>query len=461
MESMYINEPVFPDYTVNIADFGAVCDGRTLNTDAINAAIAACAGQGGGRVVIPRGLWLTGPIILKSNINLHLETGALVLFTPDYDQYPLRKVNLNGIEQIMVTPPLFGEGLDNIAITGSGIFDGSGQYWRPVKRMKLTERQWRKLVDSGGVVDSDERIWWPNAAAMHGARKLRGLASRRAPLEDYESVRVFLRPRLMNLVNCKNVLIDGPIFQNSPMWNLHPLLCENIIIRNIMVRNLWHAQNGDGLDLESCRNVLVENSIFDVGDDAICLKSGKDEIGRKIGVPTENVIIRDCKVYHGHGGFVVGSEMSGGVRNVTVTRCEFIGTDVGLRFKTTRGRGGVVEKIKIDQINMINIDGPAITFDMYYDAAPGNEIAAAVTDATPQFRDVAISKVICRGAAVGIFLRGLPEMPIRKLKFNQVEITARKGVVMSACEQLAFNDVLVENEQGQILFNSAEQNNGQ
>lgn len=453
-ESLQIVEPIFPEHTVDITDFGAVPGGKALNTEAINAAIAACAGQGGGRVVIPRGLWLTGPIVLQSNVNLHLERGALVLFTPEYDQYPVRKVNLRGIEQVMVTPPLFGEGLENIAITGNGVFDGSGHHWRPVKRMKMTEGQWRRLVESGGVVDADGRIWWPNAAALNGAAAYRQLAEANAPLEDYETVRVFLRPRLMNLINCRNILINGPVFQNSPMWNLHPLLCENVIIRNITVRNPWYAQNGDGLDLESCRSVIVENSIFDVGDDAICLKSGKDETGRKIGVPTENVLVRDCTVYHGHGGFVVGSEMSGGVRNVTVTRCEFIGTDVGLRFKTTRGRGGVVEKIDIDQINMINIDGPAIIFDMYYDAAPKGEEAVLVTEGTPEFRDVTIRNVVCRGAGTGIFLRGLPEMPLRRLKFNNIQITANKGVFISACEDPVFHDVLVENEQGQVLFKS-------
>jgi len=454
LESLHISEPIFPNNMVNIADCGAVPDGKTLNTDAINRAIAACAEQGGGRVVIPRGLWLTGPIILQSNINLHLESGALVLFTPDYDQYPVRKVDLRGIEQIIVTAPLFGEGLENVAITGRGIFDGSGHHWRPVKKVKLTERQWSRLVESGGVVDAQGRIWWPNTAALNGAETLRQLDVRKAPLEEYEAVRVFLRPRLLNLISCRNILIDGPVFQNSPMWNLHPLLCENVIIRNVIVRNAWHAQNGDGLDLESCRNVLVENSIFDVGDDAICLKSGKNEIGRKIGAPTENVLIRACTVYHGHGGFVVGSEMSGGVRNVTVTGCQFIGTDVGLRFKTTRGRGGVVEQININQINMVNIEGPAITFDMYYEAASKDEVVVPVTEETPAMRDVTISNVICRGAEIGIFLRGLPEMPLRRLTFNQIEITANKGVFMSACEELAFKDVIVVNAQGQELFNS-------
>ena len=211
--------------------------------------------------------------------------------------------------------------------------------WRPVKRFKMTDKQWRELTASGGVVDSDGEIWWPNVEAMEGAEKLRQLMVKKAPLTEYDAVRVYLRPRLMNLINCRVVLIDGPTFQNSPMWNLHPILCEDITLRNITVRNPWYSQNGDGLDLESCRNAVVENSVFDVGDDAICLKSGKDEIGRKIGVPTENVVIRDCRVYHGHGGFVIGSEMSGGVRNIWVTGCQFIGTDVGLRFKKHSGTG--------------------------------------------------------------------------------------------------------------------------
>lgn len=454
LESIQVKVPTFVDNKVNIRDFGAVSDGKTLNTEAINAAVEACAAAGGGQVIIPKGLWLTGPIILKSGINLHVEAGAVVLFTPNYEQYPLRKVSLNGVEHVMVTSPIYGEDLENIAITGSGVFDGSGHCWRPVKRFKMTDKQWRELTASGGVVDSDGEIWWPNVEAMEGAEKLRQLMAKKAPLTEYDAVRVYLRPRLMNLINCRVVLIDGPTFQNSPMWNLHPILCEDITLRNITVRNPWYSQNGDGLDLESCRNAVVENSVFDVGDDAICLKSGKDEIGRKIGVPTENVVIRDCRVYHGHGGFVIGSEMSGGVRNIWVTGCQFIGTDVGLRFKSTRGRGGVVENVWIDSIDMVNIDGPAILFDMYYEVKPDEKKVMPVTEETPKFRNVSMKNVICRGADIGIFVRGLPEMPVRNLTFENVSITSDQGIQTIYAEAVEFKQVLVEDPNGKVLFDS-------
>lgn len=451
--SFTVKEPVFADNILNICDFGAVSDGKTLNTDAINDAINECARIGGGKVIIPKGLWLTGPIILQSNINLHLEAGALVVFTPDYQQYPIRTVDLNGVKSVIVTAPIFGEKLENIAVTGPGIFDGFGHCWRPVKKYKMTERQWAHLINSGGVLDESKRIWWPNEEALNGQRRLEELLAEDAPLEDYDEVRTYLRPRLLQLINCRNILLDGPTFQNSPMWNLHPLLCENIIIRSIFVRNAWYSQNGDGLDVESCRNVLVEDSIFDVGDDAICLKSGKDEMGRKIGVPTEQVLIRNCTVYHGHGGFVIGSEMSGGVRNAAVKNCQFIGTDVGLRFKSTRGRGGVVEDISIEQIDMINIEGPAIIFDLYYDTDTNSEQIPEVSIETPQFRNVSFDQIICRGADIGIFLRGLPEMPLKNLEFNRVMMTANNGVSITNSENHQFNQVTITDVEGNILFN--------
>jgi DNA sulfur modification protein DndE len=205
------------------------------------------------------------------------------------------------------------------------------------------------------------------------------------------------------------------------------------------VKNPWNAQNGDGVDVESCRYVLIENSMFDVGDDGICIKSGRDEEGRKRGVPTEDVIVRDCTVFHGHGGFVVGSEMSGGARNLFVYDCNFLGTDIGIRFKTTRGRGGIVEKVFIRNIRMNNIGGAAILFDMYYMAKdPLTMFAGAdapaiafepVTEATPQFRDIHISDVVCKGAETAIFVRGLPEMNIRNIEIENISIQSKKGMV--------------------------------
>jgi polygalacturonase len=217
------------------------------------------------------------------------------------------------------------------------------------------------------------------------------------------------------------------------------------------VRNPWWGVNGDGIDVESCRNVLVENSTFDAGDDGICVKSGRDEEGRRRGRPTENMIVRNDIVYRAHGGFVVGSEMSGGARNIFVSECSFIGTDIGLRFKTVRGRGGVVEKIFIRNISMRNIVHQAVFLDMYYFAKPPSiaEIYAGrardsvlpVTEATPRFRDIHISNVVCDGAEEGIFVRGLPEMNIRNIHLDDMVLKAAKGIDVAEAQQLHLKDI--------------------
>ncbi len=457
--------PSFPDKKFNVVDYGAIGDGKTMNTEAIAKAISACANAGGGQVVIPAGIWLTGPIQLKSNLNLHVEKGALVIFSPNRKDYPLIETWYEGRPEYRCMSPIFGENLENFAITGEGVFDGSGEAWRPVKKFKMTERQWKELLASGGIVDQKGTTWWPSEAAMNGAEYLENLKKTNPQPqrgEDYEKVRDYLRPVLLQLRQCKKVLLDGPTFQNSPAWNLHPLMSENITIRNITVRNPWYSQNGDGLDLESCRNVAVYNCRFDVGDDAICLKSGRDEAGRRRGMPTENVQIYDCVVYHGHGGFVIGSEMSGGVRNIEVRDCVFIGTDTGLRFKSTRGRGGVVENIYIKRIFMKDIPAAAITFNMYYSGQapivePGQatgfdaEQAVPVSEETPQFKNIFISDVIARGAAMAVELQGLPEMPLHGIELKNVSISAEKGLIAVNADQVKLVNAEILPQKGPVL----------
>ncbi|HVK47284.1 MAG TPA: glycoside hydrolase family 28 protein, partial [Pseudobacter sp.] len=351
----------FRQDTVLITSYGAKSDAHSLNTKAINGAIDAVAARGGGVVVVPAGLWMTGPVTLKSNVNLHLQQNALLQFTSDFNQYPLVEGNWEGLPQMRNQSPISATGQQNIGITGKGIIDGGGDAWRMVKRDKLTESQWKSLVSSGGMLSEDKRTWYPSIKAFKGSTmKNPGMIESGKTPEFYNSIKDFLRPNLLVLTNCKRILLEGVIIQNSPAWCLHPLMSEHIIVRDITVRNPWYAQNGDGIDVESCRNVLIENSIFDVGDDALCMKSGRDEAGRKRGIPTQDMIIRNCVVYHAHGGFVVGSEMSGGVKNIYVSNCTFIGTDIGLRFKSARGRGGVVENIYITDIAMRDIVGEAI-----------------------------------------------------------------------------------------------------
>jgi polygalacturonase len=455
--------PRIPARTVRIADHGARGDGATLNTAAISAAVGACARAGGGKVVVPRGVFLTGPIELKSHIELHLERGAVLLFSPDIALYPLARVSYEGLPAVRARSPIWANGAEDIAITGEGIIDGSGQAWRPVKKSKLTAGQWQALVASGGVVDAAGSTWWPSREALNGAETVKSLDSRGpdVPVAEYAAAREYLRPVMVSLVGCRRVLLDGPTFQNSPAWNIHPLLSEDLVIRNITVLNPWYSQNGDGLDLDSCRRAVVYNCRFDVGDDAICIKSGKDEYGRKRGRPTEDVVITDCVVYHGHGGFTVGSEMSGGVRNILVERCTFLGTDVGLRFKTTRGRGGVVEKIWIRDVQMKDIPTDAIGFNMYYGGEAPTEAAGSkpgasrprmlVTDATPQFRDIVLTRILCRGAGRAVMLEGLPEMPIRGIVLDDVRMSARDGLAAVDAEGITLRRVDIAPSAGPVL----------
>lgn len=426
--------------TTSISTFGAKGDGVTLNTQSINKAIAAVSQKGGGVVLIPSGLWLTGPIELKSNVNLHLKRDALLQFTDDFNQYKLVEGNWEGQPSWRNQSPISGTNLENIAITGSGIIDGNGGAWRMVKKDKLTESQWKKLVASGGVVSEDGKLWYPSEKTVKGSKtKNAGVVAPGKTAADLADIKDFLRPNLLVLTNCKKILLEGVTFQNSPAWNLHPLLCQDLTLRNLQVKNPWYAQNGDGVDIESCKNVLIEGSTFDVGDDGICIKSGRDEAGRKRGVATENVIIRNNVVYHAHGGFVIGSEMSGGAKNIWVSDCSFIGTDIGLRFKTTRGRGGIVENIYIDNINMIDIPGEAILFDMYYAAQDPIVLAGEkreavktvllpVNEGTPQFRNFYIKNVVANGAEKAIFFRGLPEMNIKDINLENVTIQSKKGI---------------------------------
>src|SRR5690606_1447749 len=365
--------------------------------------------------------------------NLHLADNAFLQFTADFDQYPIVEGNYEGKPSARNQSPISGKNLKNIAITGAGTIDGNGDAWRMVGRGALTEREWRDKVAAGGLVSADGKTWFPSEKTKRAHEEKRSvLLTEERTLADFEDIKDYLRPNLLVLTNCEKVLLEGVTFQNSPAWNLHPLMSRHVTIRDVKIKNPDYAQNGDGIDIESCSNVLIEDCILDVGDDAICIKSGKDEEGRKRGIPTEKVIIRRNKVYLGHGGFVVGSEMSGGARDIFVENCTFMGTDKGIRFKTTRGRGGIVENIHIRDINMSNIVDEAIFFDMYYWTKPpqANEVQKIqpVTEETPQIRNVFIENIQCNGAKVGVFVRGLPEMPVQHIHLKNLNLTVDKGI---------------------------------
>ena len=448
--------PVFPDTEANIKQFGAIGDGQTLCTEAFRKAFDYIEQKGGGKLTVPAGVWFTGPIDLKSNVNLHLEKGAIILFSPDEEQYPLINTSFEGLETRRCHSPIYGHNLVNVAITGEGVIDGSGQAWRPLKKEKVTESQWKEMTKDPNGVFKRDNLWYPSK----GYLKADSLANMNVPTglrteADWLAVRRFLRPVMISLVNCKNVLLQGIIFQNSPAWNIHPLMCENIIIDHVIARNPSYAQNGDGLDLESCRNALIINSVFDAGDDGICIKSGKDAEGRKRGRPCENVIVDGCTVFAGHGGFVVGSEMSGGVTNILVKNCQFLGTDVGLRFKSRRGRGGIVENIFIRDISMTDIKVDAIIFNLYYGGQSvvemmesgkkaNNVDAKPVDETTPQFRDIHIENIICQGAGRAMFFNGLPEMPIENIDLKNICITAKQDAAFYNCKNINRKNVNIK-----------------
>jgi polygalacturonase len=449
-----VTRPSFAEREYLITEFGAINDGISLNTESINEAILTCSEAGGGRVVIPEGVWVTGPIRLQDNVDLHVAEGALVQFSGNFDDYPFVPSYFEGRKVYRAMPLLFGDSLSNIAITGKGVFDGSGGAWRPVKKMKTTESQWRNLVNSGGVVNDKGDIWWPSSYAYEVSKDPEKYMYDIGNMPDRDLYKAYFRPPLVQLISCDTVLLEGPMFQNSPGWCIHPVLCSQLTVNDIMVVNPWYAQNGDGIDVESCKYVSIRNSNFDVGDDAICIKSGKNEEGRRRGVPTQYVEVDNCIVHHGHGGFVVGSEMSGGVKDIWVSNCTFLGTDVGLRFKSTRGRGGVVENIHIDRIRMINIARDAIIFNLFYAGLAPTEMgenpvenlltnAPPVSEETPVFRNIHISNINCQGADHALQIMGLPEMPVKGLTLENSVFSTERGVSCLFASDLSLSEVLV------------------
>jgi polygalacturonase len=464
-QSFKITQPKFKKDTFNIEKFGAIADGVNLNTAAIQKTIDACNAKGGGVVLIPGGFWLTAPIVLKSNVNLHIKRDAILQFTNDLNEYKIVEMNWEGLDGYRNQSPISATNAVNIAITGSGIVDGNGDAWRMVKKDKLTSSQWKNKIASGGVLSEDGKTWYPSASSLAGVKvKKPGVKAAGETLDSVKKYKDFLRPNLIVLMSCKNVLLDGVTFQNSPAWNIHPLMCENLTVKNVYAKNPWYAQNGDGIDIESCKNFLIENSTFDVGDDGICIKSGRDVEGRKRNMPTENGIIKNCVVYHAHGGFVIGSEMSGGARNLYVSNCTFIGTDIGLRFKTTRGRGGIVEKIYIDGIRMKDIAGEAILFDMYYAAKDPVPLAGekrelpkvefkTVDETTPIFKDFYVKNVVCNGAEKAIFVRGIPEMHIKNINLENMTLQAKKGIDIQEATGINIKNVnIISKENNPLLY---------
>jgi polygalacturonase len=388
--------PQIPEYTVNITDFGGQGDGLSLNTEAFAKAIEALSAKGGGHLVVPAGIWLTGPITLKSHIDLHLERNALLLFSPDKSLYVDNANRTSG----RCYPGLSATRATDISITGEGIIDGNGAAWRPVKREKVSDVEWKVFNEAGGVLKQGGKLLYPWEMKS-------GYADIAGTPEKQEAK----RNDLFRINHCERVLLQGVTFQNAPKFHVHPLNCRSIVMDGITVRCPWNAQNGDAIDLSDCHRALIVRCTVDAGDDGLCMKSGRANEKALVN-GCEDILIEDNTVFHAHGGFVIGSESVSGLKRLVVRNCRFSGTDTGLRFKSGIGRGGQTEDIYISDIVMNDIKDEAIIFQCtYVDRPAGSEgkVAAAPKQLTevPEFKDIHISNVTCVGAKVAISAAGI------------------------------------------------------
>ena len=432
-----VNIPKISKMEFDLRTYGAIGDGRTSNTEAFRKAIEAAAAEG-GRVIVPNGIWLTGPIRLLSGVALHLHDNAVILFDKNPQEYPLIVTDFEGVTRIRTLSPIYAENAENIAITGNGVINGNGHLWRPVKEFKMTKRQWKELLEkSPYVIDSKEGgIWFPSQSmydtAITGEIFPGDYGSYEEALAAASPHYDFYRPVMVSLRHCRNILIEGVTLQDSAAWCLHPYFCEQLTIRDVRIKNPAYAQNGDGLDVESCRFVHIHHCDFQTGDDGICLKAGKDREARKLGKPCEDVLIHDCKVGMSHGGFVIGSEMSRGVRNVLVKDCTFIDSDVGIRFKSAMGRGGIVEHIYLENILMSGIKKECLTMTMNYvlNTVSGDDPVVQSDDPEdiPTFRNIELKNCICIDEDAHYVIqpmKGYPET-IQHISILDCELGVRK-----------------------------------
>lgn len=431
--------PDIPANTVTLTEVGGVGDGVTLCTEAFQKGISKLTKQGGGHLVVPAGIWLTGPIMLKDNIDLHLDKNAIILFSPD------KRLFVDGTNAGRCLPAIRASKRKNIAITGEGIIDGNGAQWRPVKREKVSDWEWKAFQEIGGVERQDGKLWYPW-----------DVKSGYPNIADTPEEQEKKRADLIRVTDCENVLIQGVTVQNSPRFHVHPCYSKNVIIDGVTVRCPWNAQNGDAIDLSDCNVALIINCTVDAGDDGLCMKSGK----RKENAPAngcEDILIVNNTVFHAHGGFVIGSESISGMRRIVVRDNRFSGTDTGLRFKSAIGRGGRCEDIYISNIVMTDIKSEAVIFQCdYMDRPAGRDNPEFVKPVTlnnvPDFQGIHITAVTCRGCNTAIRAKGTTEANcVHDIDISNSTFVYNKKAtdIDEATAKLALKDV-------QLLKNQAE-----
>jgi polygalacturonase len=417
-----IKPPTFPKRDFSILKYGAKADGKTLATEAIAKAIAAANKAGGGRVVVPAGEFLTGAIHLKSNVNLHVSKGATLKFTTDTKAYPNVFSRWEGMELMNFSPFIYAYGQTNIAITGEGTLDGQADntHWWP----------WKGNKRDG---------WVEGAPRQHGDRdELHRMMAVPVPVAE----RVFgeghyLRPQFIQPYKCKNVLIEGVTILRSPMWEVHPVLCENVTVRKIRVET--HGPNNDGCNPESCKDVLIDECYFDTGDDCIAIKSGRNEDGRRLKTPSENIIIRNCIMKEGHGGITLGSEISGGVRNVFAIGNKLDSPDLwtALRVKNNASRGGVLENIYLKDTTVGTVSRSVVEVDFNYEeGAKGGH--------TPVVRNYVVENLTCLTPNMAVDLQGLDNAPIYDVRLINCDFgTVKKPSIIKNVKNLKLENVRV------------------
>jgi polygalacturonase len=418
---------------VDMKQAGAVTDGSKLNTELINSTINRLHANGGGTLFFPAGTYLTASIHMKSNITLELEAGAVLKFSDNFDDYlPFVEMRYEGVMMKSFQPLIYALDAENITIKGEGMFDGQGKAWW----MEF----FRVIID---LKDHGKRNINKYQPMFEEANDMKALYAETN--EDYHNPldRRFMRPPFIQPIRCKNVRIEGVKIINSPFWTVNPQFCDNVTVKGVTIHNV-PSPNTDGINPESCKNVHISDCHISVGDDCITIKSGRDLQARKIGVPCENITITNCTMLSGHGGVVIGSEMSGGVKKVTISNCVFDGTDRGIRLKSTRGRGGVVEDIRVSNIVMSNIKKEAIVFNLKYSKMPQEP----KSERTPEFRNIYISGLSVRGVHTPLKVVGLEEAPIEGIVMRDVYVTdAKEECIFQDCKNLVIDGVYVDGKE--------------